>query len=360
MLLLYTDRSDPVACAILDNPGRFEREVIAISLHQLLREVAVGATWKWAGRAIDPSRTAVVNRLTSLEAADVAGQPCSSFQRTQTWIWLSGELQRFAYASSLPTASSVLGGYGSLLDPVAGRASARRPDFASPPIGRRWNNAMPNGDALTSSIRWQLLQPGAPDVRRNGNECGRRARLCSPGRNADARRASGKHLFSRQCAARRGGRPSRTTSRHSRIRWRACPRREFWSMHSSLEMSFPSLRYVSGTLCSPERSRPIRIWSFEGCVMTSNDVAAGLLDQLNYLGGGGPRGILPAGFAFDLDFGFCAAWPDLPYDTASPVSHYGLEARPEILRILEAAASLCPAPRRPRRGSSSIESSRVP
>jgi hypothetical protein len=30
----------------------------------------------------------------------------------------------------------------------------------------------------------------------------------------------------------------------------------------------------------------------------------------------------------------------LPYDTASPVSHYGLEARPEILRILEAAASL--------------------
>jgi hypothetical protein len=28
LLLLYTDRSDPVACAILDNPERFEREVI--------------------------------------------------------------------------------------------------------------------------------------------------------------------------------------------------------------------------------------------------------------------------------------------------------------------------------------------
>jgi hypothetical protein len=54
LLLLYTDRSDPVTRAILDNRERFEREVIAISLQQLLCEVAGGSTWKFAGRAIDP------------------------------------------------------------------------------------------------------------------------------------------------------------------------------------------------------------------------------------------------------------------------------------------------------------------
>ena len=158
--MLYTDRSDPVARAILDNRGRFEREVIAISLQQLLREVAGGTTWKWAGRAIDPARTAVVNRLTSLGSADVAGQPCSSFQRTQLWIWLSGELQRFAYASSLPTASSVLGGYGSLLDQwldvPALVGGLRVPAHRTP-----WNNAMPNGDVYIVDP-WQLYSLGHP------------------------------------------------------------------------------------------------------------------------------------------------------------------------------------------------------
>ena len=75
------------------------------------------------------------------------------------------------------------------------------------------------------------------------------------------------------------------------------------------------------------------------CVMTSDDVAAGLLDQLNYVGEEGGA-ILPAEFTFDLDFDSARAWPDLPYDTASPLSHYALESRPQILQILEVAASL--------------------
>ena len=160
LLLLYADRSDPVARAILDNPGRFEREVIALSLQQLLLEVAGGTTWKWAGRTIDPSRTAVVNRLPSLGSAGVAGQPNSTFQRTQLWIWLSGELQRFAYASSLPTASSVLGGYGSLLDQWLDMprlvGGLRVPAHRTP-----WDNAMPNGDVYLVDP-WQLYSLGRP------------------------------------------------------------------------------------------------------------------------------------------------------------------------------------------------------
>jgi hypothetical protein len=64
--------------------------------------------------------------------------------------------------------------------------------------------------------------------------------------------------------------------------------------------------------------------------MTSDNVAAGLIDQLNYVGGEGGA-TMPTEFAFDLDFDSARAWPDLPYDTASPVSHYALEGRPEIL-----------------------------
>jgi hypothetical protein len=101
-----------------------------------------------------------VNRLTSLVAADAAGQPSSSFQSTQLWIWLSGELQRFAYASSLPTASSVLGGYGSLLDqwldvpPQVG--GLRVPAHRTP-----WSNVMPKGDVYVVDPR-QLYSLGRP------------------------------------------------------------------------------------------------------------------------------------------------------------------------------------------------------
>ena len=94
--------------------------------------------------------------------------------------------------------------------------------------------------------------------------------------------------------------------------------------------------------------------------MTSNDVAAGLLDQLNYLGGESGASILPAGFAFDLDFDSARAWPDLPYDTASPVSHYapgGAAADPSNPRGSGEPVS---SAEHPRRGSSSIESSTVP
>jgi len=73
--------------------------------------------------------------------------------------------------------------------------------------------------------------------------------------------------------------------------------------------------------------------------MTSDDVAAGLLDQLNYVGGG-EGATLPGEFAFALDFDSARRWPDLPYDTASPASRYALESRPQILQVLQAAASL--------------------
>ena len=116
ILLLYSDRSDPVASIILDHRARFSLEVIAVSLRQIVDEVATGRHWSVEGRLIDPSRTAVVNRLTSLDIAIDGAATSSPFQNRMLCMWLRRELERFAYASSLPTVHSALGGYGGLLD----------------------------------------------------------------------------------------------------------------------------------------------------------------------------------------------------------------------------------------------------
>jgi hypothetical protein len=116
ILLLYADRSDPVSSVVLERAARFNCAVTAISLSQLVNEVVLGAHWTWAARTIDPSRTAVVNRLTSIEHEGATNPLASSFQRQQFWIRLNTELQRFAYVSSMPTAVSPIGSLGSLLD----------------------------------------------------------------------------------------------------------------------------------------------------------------------------------------------------------------------------------------------------
>ncbi len=114
LLLLYSDRDDPVSAALLARPEHFGADVVAIPLGELVRDVTIGATWRWAGRTIDPARTAVVNRL-FLPAA--AASPFAGYaQERRFWGWAHGELQRFAYATSLPTATSLHGCHGSLLD----------------------------------------------------------------------------------------------------------------------------------------------------------------------------------------------------------------------------------------------------
>jgi hypothetical protein len=114
ILLLYTDRADAVTSVLLEQGQRLRYEVLAMSLSQLINQAIVGRTWKWAERTIDPSRTAVVNRLLSVDGEAAPFQ--SSVQRQQFWIWLAGALQGFAYVSSMPSAISPLGSFGSLVD----------------------------------------------------------------------------------------------------------------------------------------------------------------------------------------------------------------------------------------------------
>ena len=116
ILLLYTDPADAVATALVEQSERLHCEVVAMSLSQLIDEAIVGAVWKWAGRTIDPSRTAVVNRFISVETQQGTGPFESSFQRQQFWTWLTAALQRFAYVSAMPSPIAPVGSFGSLLD----------------------------------------------------------------------------------------------------------------------------------------------------------------------------------------------------------------------------------------------------
>jgi len=158
LLLIYTDRSDPVTRAILEHPARLPCEVIAISLGQLVNELE--ADGSWAGHGIDPARTALVNRITSLQWAGSGEQPESAFQQTQLWMWLDREVRRFAYASSRPTVHSVLGGYGTLLDQwldlPALVGGLRVPGYRTP-----WNDEPLKGEVYAVDPR-QLYQLGKP------------------------------------------------------------------------------------------------------------------------------------------------------------------------------------------------------
>src|SRR3954469_13133302 len=90
ILLLYADRADPIAKVLMEQTSRFSTPVLAMSLAQLVREADVGAVWKWKGHLIHPARTAVVNRLTSIEHEATA--LTTRFQREQFWAWLAAEL----------------------------------------------------------------------------------------------------------------------------------------------------------------------------------------------------------------------------------------------------------------------------
>ena len=50
--------------------------------------------------------------------------------------------------------------------------------------------------------------------------------------------------------------------------------------------------------------------------------------------------VASSAYTFALDFDSLLVWPDLPYDTASPVSRYAEESRAEIVEILGAAGSI--------------------
>src|SRR5215475_4453657 len=74
--------------------------------------------------------------------------------------------------------------------------------------------------------------------------------------------------------------------------------------------------------------------------MTSRAVANALLRELSFCGDGALPAGPPYAFAFALDFEPECVWPDLAYDTSSPLARYPAEARDEVRAIIGAVARL--------------------
>ena len=117
VLLLYGDPHDAVTRALVDRRARLRWPLLPVSSQQLIDGVELGDTWTVAGRRVEPERTALINRLPLADRLEPGDAPtAAAIARQAVWSRLRDELGRFRYASSLPTATSILGCHGSLLD----------------------------------------------------------------------------------------------------------------------------------------------------------------------------------------------------------------------------------------------------
>lgn len=117
VLLLYGDPGDPVTRALVDDRSSLGRPLLAVSAQQLVDGVGLGDVWTVGGRRIEPRRTALINRLPLADRLEPGPTtPADTMARQAQWGRLRDEVGRFGYASSLPTATSLMGCFGSLLD----------------------------------------------------------------------------------------------------------------------------------------------------------------------------------------------------------------------------------------------------
>ncbi|NUZ06678.1 hypothetical protein [Piscinibacter koreensis] len=117
VLLLCSDPADAVTRALMQKRASLGWPLIALSAQQLIDGIELGTRWVVDGRRVDPDRTALINRLPLGDRLEPGpATPDATVVRQAVWCRLRDELGRFRYVSSLPTATSIMGCYGSLLD----------------------------------------------------------------------------------------------------------------------------------------------------------------------------------------------------------------------------------------------------
>jgi HEXXH motif-containing protein len=77
--------------------------------------------------------------------------------------------------------------------------------------------------------------------------------------------------------------------------------------------------------------------------MTSRTVANALLHELSFYDGGARPADKPHTFTFALDFEPERVWPDMPFDTSSPLARYPISTRNEVAVVIGAVARLAGA-----------------
>ena len=161
VLLLYGDPSDAVTRALVEGRSQLGWPLLAVSTQELLDGTELDDNWTVAGRRVTPQHTAVINRLPLGDRLEPGPETAAgTVARQALWSRLHDELGRFGYASSLPTASSILGCYGSLLDQwqdlprlVPG---LRVPDHSAPSVPRALHGT------VFSVNRWTPYSLGKP------------------------------------------------------------------------------------------------------------------------------------------------------------------------------------------------------
>jgi hypothetical protein len=161
VLLLVGDPNDAVARAVIGGASQLGWPVVALALEQLVDELEFGGeAWTVGGRRIDPQRTALVNRLPMSDRLEVAQAAPDIVAKQAVWRRLREELGRFRYASSLPTASSIMGCYASLHDQWTDLPrlvpGLRVPEHSTPSSPRGLA-----GNVFTVN-RWSLYSLGKP------------------------------------------------------------------------------------------------------------------------------------------------------------------------------------------------------
>jgi len=117
VLLLYGDPADAVTQALASGRAQLGWPLVPVSTQQLIDGIGLGDAWTLAGRRIDPQRTAVINRLPLGDRLEPdPSTTAATVARQAVWSRLREEIGRFRYSSSLPTATSIMGCHGSLLD----------------------------------------------------------------------------------------------------------------------------------------------------------------------------------------------------------------------------------------------------
>ena len=117
VLLLCGDPDDGVTRALVSGRAQLGWPLVTVSTQELIEGIELEDAWCVAGRRVDPQHTAVINRLPLDHRLETDHAPAAgTIARQALWTRLHDELGRFRYASSLPTATSIMGCYGSLLD----------------------------------------------------------------------------------------------------------------------------------------------------------------------------------------------------------------------------------------------------
>ena len=326
IILLYTDSNEPVSKALLSRGSDLGGTFVPLSLSQLVSEVTFGARWRWHNLMIDPSRSALINRLVSFDCLLPAARWKSSyFEKQQVWSWLRVALQRFAYCTAIPSSFSLMGCMGMLSDEHQhanglvsgiGVANLTEPlEASSVEIAQVYRTIAAGRSSSDPRPLFKRTSSSPVFVARLGN----RIAFAGAPLTSDCKERIRQFVV----------RSSQLT--HRRI-FECC------FMVKGEDLEYRSIRFHTGSAVTVSTfHRSACCWAEKRCLWRLN---MELVKKFAFA----PAVENPSGnfrFRFQLDFDSEVVWPDVDFDTSHPSTRYLDEAHAAVLQLhFEASAAL--------------------